>query len=300
MPLVSVVMPSYNHDKFISESVRSVLNQSLGDLELVIVDDASIDRSRAVIEDFARRDQRIRCVFHSANLGIARSVNDGISEARGRFIAFTASDDVWCEDKLARQIQVLQSNEDLVVWAEGEVIDAEGRPTGELFTAKHGASKKKKTGRILHELLEGSFIFGSALVFLRRNIDDIRYDASLKYLNDYQFHVDLAARYEYFFIPQPLAKYRTHGANTNVDRLGYSEDSLLVGERFLKEYGNAVPNRVRSRIYLNMARAHFNLGNRGKAIECALSVLRLDPSPQLIGLLSQEAVMHISKRLRRP
>ena len=81
MPLVSVFMKSYNHDRFISEAIESVLRQDFEDLELIIVDDGSTDASRQIIESYERQDHRIRSIFHERNLGITKVVNDGIDAA---------------------------------------------------------------------------------------------------------------------------------------------------------------------------------------------------------------------------
>jgi teichuronic acid biosynthesis glycosyltransferase TuaG len=112
MPVVSVVMPSYNHERFISRSIESVLGQEFDDFELIIVDDASGDASREIIQRYAAEDTRIRMIFHEANCGISQTMNDGIDAAKGKFIADTASDDVWAKDKLTKQLAVATSNED--------------------------------------------------------------------------------------------------------------------------------------------------------------------------------------------
>ncbi|MGZ4848872.1 MAG: glycosyltransferase family 2 protein, partial [Halobacteriota archaeon] len=127
MPQVSVLMKSYNHERFIAEAIESVLRQSFDDFELLIVDDASTDRSHEIIEGYRNEDSRIRTLFHTENLGITPVVNDGIDASKGTFIAQIDSDDVWREDKLQKQMDVLASNENLLVWSEGEIIDRNGR-----------------------------------------------------------------------------------------------------------------------------------------------------------------------------
>lgn len=296
MPLVSVVMPSYNHERFISESIESILRQTFGDLELLIVDDASVDGSRRIIEDFARKDGRIRAQFHDANLGIARTLNDGLAAARGKFVAFTASDDVWVAGKLERQMKVLEGRHDLIVWSEGEVIDAQGNPTGDLFTVRCGASRRTKSGHILNELLKGNFVFGSTTVFKRDNLGSLRFDEGLKYLNDYKFQVDLASRYEYHFIPEPLAKYRVHGANTDRDKVGNARETVVVSNRFLDLYGDQMQRDVKSAVYVNMARAHLQLGKPLQATRWLLRGAALNPSPELLGLLSKETSAYLLRR----
>lgn len=268
MPLVSVIMPSYNHEKFISVAIDSVLNQNFNDHELVIIDDASKDKSREIIESFKEKNNRIRAIFHKENKGIAKTLNEGIGEAEAEFIALIASDDVWVKNKLEKQLKVLEKNEDLIVWSEGEIIDGKGRPTGETFTQKHGALQRKKSGDIFEELLKGNFIFGSSFITKRENLRDVGFNEQFKYLNDWQFYVDLAKKYNYYYISEPLAKYRIHGSNTILsDRVGWQRDQIIIGEYFLQKYGNEISNEVKGKLFLNISRGYLEVGEKVKARE---------------------------------
>lgn len=277
MPLISVVMPSYNHERFISEAIRSVLHQSLEDFELIILDDSSRDGSGQIIQDFEAKDARIRSVFHDKNEGIAQTLNEGIERAKGRFVAFLASDDIWVEDKLDRQVKVLQGDEDLIVWSEGEIIDAVGNRTGELFTRKHGAANRKKSGDIFAELLKRNFIFGSSFIARKQTIGDSRFNRQLRYLNDWEFYVDLARQHSYYYISEPLAKYRIHGDSTNLDREGYYQDRVKVRQSILQKYGDVMTNKAKSSIQLSMALALLSLGDQMKAREYLWQGITLNP-----------------------
>lgn len=108
MPLVSVIMPTYNSAKFIDQAVQSVLNQTMDDWELLLTDDASTDDTREHIEAYG--DERIRPEFLTQNQGAARARNHSIERARGRYIGFLDSDDRWLPEKLERQIGFMQRN----------------------------------------------------------------------------------------------------------------------------------------------------------------------------------------------
>ena len=174
MPLVSVCMKSYNHERFIAEAIESVLGQDFANLELIIVDDASTDATRQIIERYAKQDSRIHAIFHERNLGISRTSNDGIAAAKGKFIAVIDSDDVWVADKLTKQLAVLERDEDLIVWSEGEVIDHAGRFIGKSFSELHGNTLaannggtlifRKPSGDIWQELLWFNYIFHSTVL----------------------------------------------------------------------------------------------------------------------------------------
>lgn len=278
MPLVSIIMPSYNHREFISIAIESVLNQTVTDLELIIVDDASKDNSRQIIKEYGEKDSRIKPLFHEENKGIARTVNDGVERAKGKFIAFIGSDDVWHKDKLEKQVGILEKNENLIVWSEGKIIDANGNSNGELFTQMHSASKKKKSGNIFEELLQTNFIFGSSLIFKREIVKDFRFNEALKYLNDYQYVVDLARKYNYFFIPEPLVLYRIHGENITLsDSIGWQRDRIVINDYFLQRYGDGITDTVKSKIFLDSSVVFSSLGEKAKAMQYVYHAIKFNP-----------------------
>ncbi|EHD0129961.1 glycosyltransferase family 2 protein [Vibrio alginolyticus] len=108
--LVSIIMPSYNSDGTILESIQSVLSQTYKNWELIIVDDRSTDNTWQVIQTYADKYDNIRVYQNKENLGAGASRNFAIKKAKGRFIAFLDSDDLWTEDKLAEQIPFMLEN----------------------------------------------------------------------------------------------------------------------------------------------------------------------------------------------
>lgn len=256
MPLVSVAMASYNYERFLPETIEGVLNQSYKDLELVIVDDASKDNSPEIIKSYQEKDKRVRGIFHSENKGIARTFNDGIEEASGKFIAITGSDDVWVENKLEKQLEVLKGNENLVVYSDSLIIDAQSNLVAEPVGKKLSTKKKgrKKSGNIFRELLGDNFVCGSSIIFKKDNIRDIRFDEQLKYTNDYKFALDLARKYEFYFIPEPLIKYRIHGKNITLrDREGWLRDFALFAKYLLEKYEDEFSRKTKSRFLFKIA-----------------------------------------------
>lgn len=285
MPLVSVLMPSYNHEEFISTAIESVLNQTFTDFEFIIIDDASKDGSKEIIKIYEEKDSRIRAIFHNENKGIARTMNDGLDEAEGKFIAIFASDDVWVKDKLEKQLEVLKKFEDLIVWSEGEVIDAQGNPTGESWTARFG-TKRKKSGDLFEELLKGNYICGQSRISKRKNIGDIRFNETLKYLNDYQFEVDMARKYEYHFIPEPLVMYRLHGRNTVITkRESCFREDITIREHFLQQYGTEIRNKTKAHIFYSMVMLYSHFGEKVNAVKCIYQMIKLDPIYSLKNLI---------------
>jgi teichuronic acid biosynthesis glycosyltransferase TuaG len=104
MPRTSVIMPAHNSQRTLAQSIQSVLGQTDGDWELLVVDDGSLDDSPAILRHYAKLDPRIRVTTHDRALGAARARNNAIGQARGRYIAFLDSDDLWMPEKLERQL----------------------------------------------------------------------------------------------------------------------------------------------------------------------------------------------------
>lgn len=125
-PLISVIMPVYNAALFVREAIESVLAQTLGDFELIVIDDASTDRSREVLGGIT--DPRCRVLANATNLGAAETKNRGIEEARGEFLAFLDADDLAVPRRFARQVEWLRAHPDVgVLGANMEYIDTTGK-----------------------------------------------------------------------------------------------------------------------------------------------------------------------------
>jgi len=121
--LISIVMPAYNSSEFISQSIRSVINQNYTYWELIVVDDSSTDNTSYIIENFAKKDNRIKLLTLKQNSGVSASRNFGTKNANGRFIAFIDSDDIWMEDKLSMQIDFLKLKKAPFTFSAYDVID---------------------------------------------------------------------------------------------------------------------------------------------------------------------------------
>lgn len=126
LPVVSVVMPVYNSSKFVRRSIESVVNQTFRDWELILVDDCSNDESLKIIERFARSDHRIKVIALSKNSGAAVARNTAIEAARGRYIAFLDSDDLWFPEKLSKQLLFMNEKQASFSFSAYEVIDESG------------------------------------------------------------------------------------------------------------------------------------------------------------------------------
>jgi len=132
-PTVSVLMPAYNAERYVAEAVESILQQTFTDFEFLIIDDGSTDRTRSILEGYARTDDRIRFVSRP-NTGYVVALNEMLESARGRYLARIDADDIAVPDRFARQVDYLESHPDCaVVSGRALVIDPDGDPLCEWF-----------------------------------------------------------------------------------------------------------------------------------------------------------------------
>ena len=121
--LVSIIMPLYNAERFISQAIESVLLQSYHNFELLIVDDKSTDSSIEIVTRYMKKDKRIKLFFLDVNSGTVKARNKAIQEAKGDLISFLDSDDMWLPDKLQRQIAFLNENNLVLTYCTYETMD---------------------------------------------------------------------------------------------------------------------------------------------------------------------------------
>lgn len=274
MPVVSIIMCSYNHAEYIGKSIESILAQTITDIELIVIDDASSDNSREVIQKYQQLDNRVRPIFHPENKGISITVNDGLDAATGKYVGFNGSDDIWLPHKLEVQLKKFEENEDVVVWAAGDIINREGTVTGNV---KEWAEGKAVSGDIFESLVEKNYIFGQTRLVKRENIKDIRFSTEFVYLNDWVFDLELALRYPYVYIDESLAQYRIHGENSITrDRKTWDQDNYHVRRYLLRNYPERLSPKVKARCYYQMGRHLHNRRRYKYARKCFLTAIKND------------------------
>lgn len=206
-PLVSVVIPTYNAAEFLGETLDSVLAQTYPNLEVIVVDDGSTDATPELLRTYGERIT----VLRQANAGQAAARNRGARLARGEFLAFLDSDDLWDPDKIARQVYWLQRHpQACATYCDHRSIDARGRT----IAASAALAYPRPSGDILRALLLGPCIITPGLVLLRREA----YEASggfdeaqfMRGHEDYALWMRLATRGAFVYTPETLVSYRRH------------------------------------------------------------------------------------------
>ncbi|MSS59514.1 glycosyltransferase [Erysipelotrichaceae bacterium Oil+RF-744-GAM-WT-6] len=195
--LVSVIMPSYNTAPYIAKSIESVLRQTYRNLELIIVDDCSTDNTDEVVESFS--DPRIHYFHNEKNSGAAVSRNKALREAKGQWIAFLDSDDLWVPEKLERQIAFMEKNGYKFSYTGYQEIDGNGHETG----AKISGPKK-----ITHRGMVDYCWPGCLTVMYDSSVVGLIQIPDIKKNNDYAMWLEVSKKADCYFLPEFLAKYR--------------------------------------------------------------------------------------------
>ncbi len=196
MPKVSVVIPTYNRLPMLKEAVHSVLKQDFEDFELIVVDDGSTDGTAEEIEKFGGR---VRVLRSSENRGVSWARNRGITHARGKYIAFLDSDDLWMKEKLRIQVTFMDENPQYPICYTDEIWIRRGKRVNPM--AKHA----KYSGWIFEKCLPLCIISPSSAMIRRPLFSKVGlFDEALPVCEDYDFWLRTAARFPIFFINKKL------------------------------------------------------------------------------------------------
>lgn len=196
--LVSIIMPSYNTGKFIKETMESVLAQSYPMWELIIVDDCSTDHTDEIVSPYLA-DERIRYIKNDTNSGAAVSRNRALREAKGKWIAFLDSDDLWGPEKLEKQIAFMQKNGYHFSYTNYIEIDEESNPNGKSVTGPK---------RITKQGMYNYCWMGCLTVMYDAEAIGLIQIADIKKNNDYAMWLKVCPKADCYLLDETLAKYR--------------------------------------------------------------------------------------------
>jgi glycosyltransferase involved in cell wall biosynthesis len=200
-PLVSVVVPCYNHEKYVEECILSIVNQTYKNIELIVIDDGSKDNSVEIIKKLS---DKFGFYFEAQkNMGLTATLNKSIPITKGKYICFLASDDYWPLDKIEKQIQVMERNSNVAVaYGIQQDVSINGQ-LGRITKANY------KSGNIFKELLTWEFAIPALTAMIRKEVfEDVgSYDEALP-IEDFYMWLKIADKYRFEFIDSILGYYR--------------------------------------------------------------------------------------------
>ncbi|MFH1047622.1 MAG: glycosyltransferase family 2 protein [Patescibacteria group bacterium] len=200
MPKVSVIMPAYNAGQYIAAAIESLLTQSFGDFELLIINDSSTDNTESVIIEYSKRDARVVLLQNARGKGIVGALNTGLKEARGKYIARADADDLNHPDRFRLQVDYLDSHPDIFLLGTGvEFFD----DTGYLFNMAHPSSSVEIAWRFVSRI---TYCHGTLMC--RRAVFEALGEYQKAEIEDFKYFSRAARRFRGSNLPQVLYKYR--------------------------------------------------------------------------------------------
>ncbi|QSX09600.1 glycosyltransferase family 2 protein [Alkalibacter rhizosphaerae] len=175
-PQCSVVIPVYNREEYIERTLRSILNQTFKDIEVIVIDDASTDQSWNKIQEVARQDPRIRTYRNKTNAGVAETRNRGICLAEGKYVALLDSDDVWVKDKLQRQMAQIKETGCRISYCGYGFFDKDGNRIGDTFHVPASVDLQRLLKR---NVISCSTVVGETTLFRSHPFDKSYYHEDL-------------------------------------------------------------------------------------------------------------------------
>jgi GT2 family glycosyltransferase/glycosyltransferase involved in cell wall biosynthesis len=273
-PVVSVVIPSYNHEKYIEETIESILNQTFQDFEIIITDDGSCDKTVEKIKNFS--DPRIKLFIFNENQGACKALNHCINNSKGKYIAYISSDDIWELDKLEKQVKYLNKNQSVpVVFTKVKIIDENSK----LLMGNHNYStvfeqKDRSRSRWLNLFFyKGNCICHPSIMIKKSIYDDIGlYNERMANLPDLDMWVRICLKYNFHILNEKLTKFRIRKNEENVS-------------------GNKPATYIRSRFEKLQILDHY------LKIDDTSFFLKIFPDAQKFGTLKQGMIPYFLARL---
>ncbi|GIV38766.1 MAG: hypothetical protein KatS3mg033_0566 [Thermonema sp.] len=250
-PLVSVVMPVYNAEKFLAEAIESILNQTFTDFEFLIFNDGSTDNSLKIIQQYQRKDSRIKLVYSGENKGYVFHLNEGIRLAKGKYIARMDADDIALPERLEKQVEFLEKNEDYVLC--GSRIKCFGK-------SEHVVDLPIENNEIHLKMLYINPLAHPSVMIRKSVLIDKKlfyYDGVMP-AEDYDLWVRLAQFGKFYNFRECLLLYRIH--NKNISYQKYKEEQIAslvkTEQRYIEYFFNKLQLNKREITLLHLMFRH--------------------------------------------
>ncbi len=272
MPRVSVVIPTFNCERFIRRTVGSALRQTYRDFEIIVVDDGSTDGTQAVLAEYGEALHYIK----QANQGASAARNAALSRATGEYIAYLDADDLWHPEKLAHQVEYLDANPSCgFVHTEVAVIDEQDSVLYARFNKETGRTVPQ--GKCLRDILQRSHIQTLTVLERRSAFDRAgKFDLRLPVAQDYLHWIQVTLQgYEVGYLPEPLGQYRWRAGSLMSSQRRLLGDFTKIYEILLAEdrledvHGSEVRRLIDTQLYTNQRQLAYL-----ERLECSGAVAR--------------------------
>ena len=269
-PLVSIFIPIYNTGFYVVQALATVKQQSYPNIECYVVDDASVDNSKAIVKSWLD-ENNFECHFveHEINKGLTQSLNEFLVWAKGEFFTFIG-DDLWVDDKLYRQVLAFQEagSDCALVYGDMMLIDEDNRLISESYFKKKGWNEtvEMPSGRVsIMTYLEKAFIPAPSVMLRTDYVRSVGgYDDSL-YTEDVDMWAKLLSRYEVRYVPETLVKYRIRQNSMSNDRKNVwkvHQTHLYIWPKYLDAVHGADRDKLLNKIFNDIIRYYKATGDK--------------------------------------
>ena len=276
--LISVILPCYNGSRWLSKAIESVLSQTYRDFELLIIDDGSVDDSKAIISSFLS-DRRVRYIYQK-NRGFSAAINRGIKESLGDLIGFIGQDDLWLPKKLELQTNFLSKNKNIdLVHSSYLTIDSEDK----IINALHTKLPELPTREQLIKKLFMGNLFGFETILVKRECFNECgfFNEGMIGFSDYDMWLRIAEKFNLNgFIARPLVKKREHKSRISKSRIeDVLRDELLIVEKAVALYPflKYLRRKKLAILYYSLGICFLRKGESTKAKIYLIEVIRCQP-----------------------
>ena len=239
--MISVIMPVYNGEKYLKQSIESVIQQTYKDWELIIVNDCSTDNSRNIMQSYADTDSRIRIVDNGSNLKLPRSLNAGFREARGKYLTWTSDDNMYKPNVLEELSRYLDYNSEIgFVYSDMDVVDASLNFIGE---------QSLESDRLLY-----ADCIGASFMYRKEVIDKVgEYDPDMFLVEDYEYWIRVSKKFKIGHINKNLYIYRVHDNSlTGTRKKDINKQLYRLRKRHMEYLISNVTGKYKEMLFLEM------------------------------------------------
>src|SRR5262249_11717603 len=278
-PKVSIITPVLNEEKYIAETIESVLAQTYPHYELIIVNDGSTDGTYSETKPYL---DRIKYVAHPTRKGVCAALNTGLAQVSGELVAFLDGNDLWLPDKLTLQVDYLEKNPDVgLVHSDYQTFNDRGVIEESAVTCRN---LSMPSGHVFKELFLRSFICANTVVIRKECCDRLGgFDETL-YTGDIHMWLRIARYYKIGYVGKVLSKYRQHSTQFSRDFDRSAECAIAVVKKISSDYPeivnelgkNVIAKRIAD-IYFDTAYAHFTEGNFPSLRKAIVKAIRIWP-----------------------
>lgn len=282
--LVSIVLPTYNGSQYIEEAINSILNQTYTDFELIIVNDCSTDNTRAIAEQYAKKDTRIKIIHNEVNRKLPASLNIGFEHAKGEYFTWTSDDNKYKSNALEVMVDELEQHKDCsLAFSNYDVINQEG-----VFQYERICMTESMDEILYGNIVGASFLYKRSVHFALEG-----YDESKFLIEDYDFWLRAYQQFKFRYINQNLYEYRIHDTSLTKTRNEQIQKATIeLLERVLNN--DMTTKKQKYQIALSIAeRYRTGIPNMGKRIHYMRIAQKYGPC-HVLKILTKECIDRIT------